>query len=73
GFYNLSCMLWPCPGSIILAFYLRSCPGSVILVGILRTCKVLSSALSVVSLIHITHWFYQLTVYLYLMRGNSGL
>ena len=35
--------------------------------------QTLSSMLSVVSLIHITHRFYQLTVYLYLMRGNSGL
>ena len=47
--------------------------GSVILTVILRSCKVLSSTLSVVSLIHITHRFYQLTVYLYLMCGNSGL
>ena len=61
------------PGSVILAVSLRSCPGSVILAFILRSCKVLSSTLSVVSLIHITHRFYQLTVYLYLKRGNSGL
>ena len=47
--------------------------GSVILAVILRSFMVLSSTLSVVSLIHITHRFYQLTVYLYLMRGNSGL
>ena len=50
------------PGSVILAIILRSCPGSVILAVILRSCKVLSSTLSVVSLIHITHRFYQLTV-----------
>ena len=46
---------------------------SVILAVSIRSCMVLSSTLSVVSLIHITHRFYQLTVYLYLMRGNSGL
>ena len=39
----------------------------------LRSCKVQTSTLSVVFLIHITHRFYQLTVYLYLMCGNSGL
>ena len=61
------------PGSVILAIILRSCPDSVILAVILRSCKVLSSTLSVVSLIHITHRFYQLTLYLYLMCGNSGL
>ena len=60
-------------GSVLLAVFLWSCPGSVILAVSLRSYKVLSSTLSVVSLIHITHRFYQLTVYLYLMRGNSGL
>ena len=66
AFYNLLCLLWPSPSSVILAVFLRPCPGSAILTVIPRSfpgyvilavflwsCRVLSSSLSLASL-HIT-------------------